>query len=316
MPSKILKCRQLLSMKLWVCSMSEWFNGESYRGAALTSAVSSAAVQFVTIITHTAEHPGKVLARSKHANVLEITLVDVCGEERGNVRFTSNQKHWKNQNSKENKMWRNEYRHLDRTCCRLWEWSPFRTRTGSRPERSDTVRSHTGSRCLHTRPCLKQSRQGGLKLTAHGAHWTHTVASVWLLRKCQQSYQSRKTRLHWSRPCRNTCRTPVCWHSLHWGCSCGPPESIRPDLQEGREESVNLITKLNQSSQKYLIFLGTEDDFVLLFGLKIYLVWTCTHPHTWCRLPPSRLDSGIWSFQACWCRQHACRSYEPRSHIH
>lgn len=41
------------------------------------SAVSSAAVQFITIIAHTAEHPWKVLARAKHADVLEITLIDV-----------------------------------------------------------------------------------------------------------------------------------------------------------------------------------------------------------------------------------------------
>lgn len=41
------------------------------------SAVSSAAVQFVTIIAHTAEHPWKVLACSKHTDVLEITLINV-----------------------------------------------------------------------------------------------------------------------------------------------------------------------------------------------------------------------------------------------
>lgn len=43
----------------------------------LTSAVSTAAVQFVTIVAHAAEHPRKVLAGSEHADVLEVTLVDV-----------------------------------------------------------------------------------------------------------------------------------------------------------------------------------------------------------------------------------------------
>lgn len=63
-----------------------------YKSASLTSAVSSAAVQFITIIAHTAEHPWKVLARAKHADVLEITLIDVCGKddrERGNVSYTT-----------------------------------------------------------------------------------------------------------------------------------------------------------------------------------------------------------------------------------
>lgn len=46
--------------------------------AGLTSAVSSAAVQFVTVVAHAAEHPREVLARSEHADVLEIALVDVC----------------------------------------------------------------------------------------------------------------------------------------------------------------------------------------------------------------------------------------------
>lgn len=44
----------------------------------LTSAVSSAAVQFVAIVAHAAEHPRKVLAGSEHADVLEIALIDVC----------------------------------------------------------------------------------------------------------------------------------------------------------------------------------------------------------------------------------------------
>lgn len=46
----------------------------------LTSAVSSAAVQFVAIVTHTAEHSRKVLACSKYTDVLEVTLINVCGE--------------------------------------------------------------------------------------------------------------------------------------------------------------------------------------------------------------------------------------------
>ena len=48
-------------------------------GDQLTSTVSSTSVQFVTIITHTAEHPWKVLARSKYTDVLEIALINVCG---------------------------------------------------------------------------------------------------------------------------------------------------------------------------------------------------------------------------------------------
>lgn len=55
------------------------------RCATLTCAVSTTAVQFVTVIAHTAEHPWKVLARSEHTDVLEITLIDVCESERGMV---------------------------------------------------------------------------------------------------------------------------------------------------------------------------------------------------------------------------------------
>lgn len=48
---------------------------------SVTCAVPSTAVQFVTVITHTAEHPWKVLARSEHTDVLEIALVYVCGKD-------------------------------------------------------------------------------------------------------------------------------------------------------------------------------------------------------------------------------------------
>lgn len=54
------------------------FLGYSYSRGRLTSAVSSTAVQFVTIITHTTEHPRKILACSKHTDVLEITFINVC----------------------------------------------------------------------------------------------------------------------------------------------------------------------------------------------------------------------------------------------
>lgn len=66
--------------------------------------------------------------------------------------------------------------HLDRPCCLLSEWSPSHTRSGIHPERSDTGRSHTGSRCLHTRPCLKQNTVH-YKPTVHEAHCAHTVVS-------------------------------------------------------------------------------------------------------------------------------------------
>lgn len=74
-----------------------------YRSATLTGAVSSAAVQFVTIITHAAEHPWKVLARAEHTDVLEITLIDVCGKakgERENVSYSTCMKKKNNEKKK------------------------------------------------------------------------------------------------------------------------------------------------------------------------------------------------------------------------
>ena len=73
-----------------------------YRSASLTSAVSSTAVQFITIIAHTAEHPWKVLARAKHADVLEITLIDVCGKDdrEENVSYTTCIKKKNNKNKR------------------------------------------------------------------------------------------------------------------------------------------------------------------------------------------------------------------------
>lgn len=65
--SHILLTTVILETQVW-CSIS----------ATRTSAVSPAAVKFVAIVTHTAEHPWKVLAGSKHTDVLEITLINVC----------------------------------------------------------------------------------------------------------------------------------------------------------------------------------------------------------------------------------------------
>lgn len=201
---------------IWVSSLSE-----------LTSAVSTAAVQFVTIITHAAEHPWKVLAGSKHTDVLEITLIDVWGERDkmlGTLPWIKTRKAKLKQERESNateRVW-----HLDRPCCLLWEWSPSHTRSGSHPERSDTGRSHTGSRCLRTHPCLKQNRPVSYK-----AHCTLHGYPIRIYLEGQQSNQSRKIHLHWSPPCMYTCRIPVCWHSLRWDCSCGPLQSTHPDLK-------------------------------------------------------------------------------------
>lgn len=61
---------------------------------SLTGAVSSAAVQLVAIITHATEHPRKVLARSEHADVLEIALVDVCVRKARVRRDESSRERW------------------------------------------------------------------------------------------------------------------------------------------------------------------------------------------------------------------------------
>lgn len=60
-----------------VCAILNW---GVKAPVGLTSAVPSAAVQFVTVVAHAAEHPRKVLAGSEHTDVLEVALVDVCGE--------------------------------------------------------------------------------------------------------------------------------------------------------------------------------------------------------------------------------------------
>ena len=44
----------------------------------LTSAVSSTAIQLVSVVTHTAEHSRQVLACSEHADVLEVALINIC----------------------------------------------------------------------------------------------------------------------------------------------------------------------------------------------------------------------------------------------
>ena len=90
------------------------------------------------------------------------------GRERQNVRYTSLNENKKSRNeTRESLNVTERVRHLDRPCCLLWEWSPSHTRSGSHPERSDTGRSRTGSRCLRTHPCLKQNRP-----VSHKAHCT------------------------------------------------------------------------------------------------------------------------------------------------
>ena len=45
--------------------------------AVRTSTITATAVQLVAVVTHTAEHARNVLALSEHADVLEVTLVNV-----------------------------------------------------------------------------------------------------------------------------------------------------------------------------------------------------------------------------------------------
>lgn len=232
------------------------------------------------------------------------------GRERQNVRYTSLNENKKSRNeTRESLNVTERVRHLDRPCCLLWEWSPSHTRSGSHPERSDTGRSRTGSRCLRTHPCLKQNRP-----VSHKAHCTLHGYPIRIYLEGQQSNRSRKIRLHWSPPCMYTCRIPVCWHSLHWDCSCGPLRSTHPDLKrkkcwETKHWKRNLYFVLEYS--QYTIRLsGQQTTSPRRYSEK------CTHPHTWCRLQSSHPDSDTWSFQAHWCRQHACRSYGRRSHTH
>lgn len=167
-----------------VCNIS---TAPAVESRVLTCAVSSAAVQFVTVVTHTAEHAREVLARSKHTDVLEITLINVCGrgERGGNVKQLRRETWWSQKVHEDKRRWiffGLLISYPDRPCCPLWEWSPSHTRTGSHLEHSDTGRSRTGSRCPHTHPYLKRSGRVDCK-------WVHAMYSVYKS-WCSSEFQS------------------------------------------------------------------------------------------------------------------------------